>query len=67
MAGRMRASTFKRWQEHLAACFSRGVRDFRDGIEFDDCPYQGKGVDTQRKSQWETGYRAAEKKSQKIL
>lgn len=51
-------------EEHLSACFSRGVRDFRDGIEFDDCPYKGKGVDRQR-SQWESGFRAAENKSAK--
>lgn len=59
MAGRSNSIT--RWSEQLSACFSRGVRDFKDGLEYYDCPYIGGGVNLQRMREWMKGYSVAEK------
>lgn len=66
MAGRMRVKGSDRWREHLAACFARGVREYKEGAGRQDCPYSGKGVDAQRKAEWEKGFSAAERKYGKL-
>ena len=66
MAGRLRANTSGRWREHLTACFRRGVDGYKEGLGPEDCPYTGKGVDTQRAREWHKGFRAAERRYGKL-
>lgn len=60
MAGR--SNSYTRWDEHLSACFSRGVREYKEGLGLEDCPYKGKGVDTQRAREWKRGFECAERR-----
>jgi hypothetical protein len=61
-----RSNSITRWKEHLTSCFSRGVRDYKEGLYLTDCPYTGKGVDTQRADKWRKGFKCAEKKYGKL-